>query len=218
MSTIFKCPNCSASIELVNEEDLQCKKCGKRYKNPKYQPETASVAPENKALAQVPAVENKVSADAVAKPVKNADNSSILHCAKEIALAIFKAENSPNALMTESQKGELLRHFSYYLPKKETGNFLLALDGVKQNKFALLMSYQAKSPLYTILFAICGGVFGMDRFYIGDKGAGVCKIIFGLLTFGLWYLIDIFATYKRCREKNLDALYALLSDAPAEAK
>lgn len=210
MSNYFKCPNCKANIEAENVEYLQCKECGKRYKNPKYQPEV-------KAVVKAEPGENTVNTVKTEVPVQNAVNAEATENrseananAKDIAYAIFKAENSLNAPMTENQKGELLRHFSYYLPKDETINFLNALNGAKQDKFALLMSYQPKSPLYTSLFAIFGAMLGMDRFYIGKKSSAIAKIIFGAFTFGIWYLVDIFKTYKKCRQINLDALYALL--------
>lgn len=34
-----------------------------------------------------------------------------------------------------------------------------------------------------------GGI-GVDRFLRGQIGLGVCKLLFGWLTFGIWYLVD----------------------------
>ena len=34
------------------------------------------------------------------------------------------------------------------------------------------------------------GNIGLDRFMRGQIGIGVCKILFGWLTFGIWYLVD----------------------------
>lgn len=203
----IKCPNCQTIIEVGTGEYLECPNCGKRYKNPAYQPQASAEA----ATAQVA----PVAAAQVAAPAKPVENSP----ANEVVVAsVVQKENPASALMTEDQKGELLRHFSWYLPKNETINFLAALNGAKQDKYALLMSYQPKSPLYTSLFAMFGGFLGMDRFYIGSKGSAVCKLIFGIATFGLWYLIDIFVTYKKCRKKNLEALMNLLTVGAVKGK
>ena len=34
------------------------------------------------------------------------------------------------------------------------------------------------------------GGFGVDRFLRGQVGTGVCKLLFGWLTFGIWPLVD----------------------------
>lgn len=36
---------------------------------------------------------------------------------------------------------------------------------------------------------ILGG-FAVDRFIRGQIGVGICKIIFGIFTLGIWYLVD----------------------------
>lgn len=41
----------------------------------------------------------------------------------------------------------------------------------------------------TVLGFFLGG-FGIDRFYLGNIGLGVAKLLVGWLTFGIWPLID----------------------------
>lgn len=55
----------------------------------------------------------------------------------------------------------------------------------------LALQSQMKDPLLSILLSIFIGSLGIDRFYIGDVGLGIGK----LLTAGgcgIWWLIDIF--------------------------
>ena len=55
----------------------------------------------------------------------------------------------------------------------------------------MALQTQMKDPLLSILLSIFIGSLGIDRFYIGDVGLGIGK----LLTAGgcgIWWLIDIF--------------------------
>lgn len=49
---------------------------------------------------------------------------------------------------------------------------------------------------------------------IGDIGLGVAKLLFGWLTCGIWNLIDIFFSYKACKEKNFRKVSEMLSYYP----
>jgi TctA family transporter len=35
------------------------------------------------------------------------------------------------------------------------------------------------------------GIFGVHRFYVGKTGTGILMVLFGWLTFGIWWLIDV---------------------------
>ena len=62
-----------------------------------------------------------------------------------------------------------------------------------------------KDPLLSILLSIFIGSLGVDRFYIGDVGLGIGK----LLTAGgcgIWWLIDIFLIVDATKQKNLEQL------------
>ena len=64
---------------------------------------------------------------------------------------------------------------------------------------------QMKDPLLSILLSIFIGSLGIDRFYIGDVGLGIGK----LLTAGgcgIWWLIDIFLITDATKQKNLEQL------------
>ena len=62
--------------------------------------------------------------------------------------------------------------------------------------------YSDKEYLVAVLFSIFLGYFGVDRFYMGQVGMGIGK----LLTFGgcgLWYLIDIILIATRSSNDSL---------------
>ncbi len=72
--------------------------------------------------------------------------------------------------------------------------------------YSSLAMVETKDPTLTVILSIFLGGIGVDRFYIGDVGLGICKLLFGWITFGLWPLIDIFCSYKKAKIKNMDAL------------
>lgn len=64
---------------------------------------------------------------------------------------------------------------------------------------------QLKDPTTAIILSVLCGAFGVDRFYIGDIGLGIAK----MLTCGgagIWALIDIFIIMDKTRSKNLEKL------------
>ena len=74
----------------------------------------------------------------------------------------------------------------------------------------LALQSQMKDPLLSILSSIFIGSLGVDRFYIGDVGLGIGK----LLTAGgcgIWWLIDIFLIVDATKQKNLELLTYYLS-------
>ena len=84
---------------------------------------------------------------------------------------------------------------------------LLALD---DEKWPMIQMVQFKDPTTALLISIFAGAYGIDRFYIGDTGMGVGKLLTcgGL---GVWSIIDWFLIMGATREKNMqifnNALY-----------
>ena len=66
------------------------------------------------------------------------------------------------------------------------------------------------SSTTTLLLSIFLGGLGVDRFYVGDVGLGIAKLLFGWITFGIWPFIDIFVSYKKARIKTFENIMAVL--------
>lgn len=77
---------------------------------------------------------------------------------------------------------------------------LLTLD---ESKWPSVQMLQFKDPTTALIISIvAGGHLGIDRFYIGDTGLGIAK----LLTcggFGIWAIVDWFLIQGATREKNI---------------
>jgi TM2 domain-containing membrane protein YozV len=83
---------------------------------------------------------------------------------------------------------------------------LVALD---DSKWIAIQTLQFKDPTTTLLISIFAGQLGIDRFFLGDTGMGIGK----LLTcggFGIWAIIDWFLIMGVAREKNMEKLQAVL--------
>lgn len=76
---------------------------------------------------------------------------------------------------------------------------LISLD---DSKWAFVSSLQFKDPTTCLIISILAGSLGIDRFFIGDTGMGIGK----LLTcggFGIWTIIDWFLIQNAAKDKNL---------------
>lgn len=76
---------------------------------------------------------------------------------------------------------------------------LLSLD---DTKWPLVQTLQFKSPDTAQILSVMGQV-GIDRFFIGDTGLGIVKLLTcgGL---GIWTIIDWFMIQGAAREKNME--------------
>lgn len=86
-----------------------------------------------------------------------------------------------------------------------------ALNKANEEKEENLSAVKLYNPIAILIFSIFLGSFGVDRFMLGDVGLGICKLLFGWLTLGIWPLIDIFTCYNKAKEKNLQNLLLALS-------
>jgi len=79
---------------------------------------------------------------------------------------------------------------------------LLQLD---DSKWLLVQTLQFKDPTTSLIISLLGGSLGIDRFYIGDTGLGIGKLLTcgGL---GIWTIIDLFMIMGAAREKNMAIL------------
>jgi TM2 domain-containing membrane protein YozV len=77
-----------------------------------------------------------------------------------------------------------------------------ALEGADDSKWAMLQSVQFKDPTTTLIISILVGSLGIDRFFIGDTGLGIVKLI-TCGGAGIWTIIDWFLIMNAARDKNM---------------
>lgn len=83
---------------------------------------------------------------------------------------------------------------------------LLKLDDSKWN---MIQSIPLKDPQTSLIISIFVGVYGVDRFYIGDTGMGIGKLLTcgGL---GIWAVVDWFQIQTVTRKKNFEKIQPYL--------
>lgn len=78
---------------------------------------------------------------------------------------------------------------------------LLSLD---ESRWGMVQTMQFKDPTTALIISIVGGgSLDIDRFFIGDTGLGIGKLLTcgGL---GIWTIIDWFLIMGATREKNIE--------------
>ena len=96
-----------------------------------------------------------------------------------------------------------------YFPEAQIPFIRQHLLNVDESKEGILHTLQFKDPIISLVLSLLVGGLGVDRFYIGDTGLGIGKLITcgGL---GIWTIIDWFLIMQATREKNMARLLTLL--------
>ena len=96
-----------------------------------------------------------------------------------------------------------------YLPESQILFIRERLLAADDSKEGLLHAIQFKDPMIALVLSLLTGQLGVDRFFIGDTGLGIGKLItcggLGILTIIDWFLI-----MNATREKNFERLLTIL--------
>lgn len=76
------------------------------------------------------------------------------------------------------------------------------LDLMSDKQIFMINSVDFKDPTVALVFSVLVGVLGIDRFYIGDTGLGVLKLITGG-GLGVWWLVDMFVISDKTKKNNI---------------
>ena len=93
-----------------------------------------------------------------------------------------------------------------YIPDERVMSFRNTLLSSNATDLSFVNTIPLKNPTTVLLLSIFLGGLGVDRFYIGDTGLGVAKLLLSGFTFGIWPLVDIFLCYKKAKKQNYNNL------------
>lgn len=114
--------------------------------------------------------------------------------------------------MTNDKIAAITAQFKNDIPNDGSSLILQeVLKGVPDEAYLRIIAIQTKSPPTVLILSICLGVFGVDRFYIGDVKLGIVKLLLGWVTYGLLPLIDIFFCYKKAKKNNYQELMQIVA-------
>lgn len=79
------------------------------------------------------------------------------------------------------------------------------LENLDPDKESILMATEWKNPTIALILALFLGCWGIDRFWLGQPGLGVAKLLTcgGL---GIWGLIDLCTSMGRAKAVNYNKL------------
>ena len=103
----------------------------------------------------------------------------------------------------------LLMTYSKYFPVESMMMIRDRFETMDESKTSMLYTLGLKDPTMALILSIVAGGLGIDRFYIGDTGLGIAK----LLTCGgcgIWTIIDYFLIMNVTKEKNLEKFITVM--------
>ncbi len=112
--------------------------------------------------------------------------------------------------MEKEKVNMILMQYKDSIPNEKIVYLKSALEKADDSSYDNLSMCKTYNITTTILLSVFVGALGVDRFYIGDFGLGICKLLFGWVTFGIWPLVDIFCSYKKTKEKNFNNIITCL--------
>ena len=112
--------------------------------------------------------------------------------------------------LTEQQVEQLIAAYGERVP-------ISCLSSLREMLLSTTMSYsevqvvlmQMKDPIISLILSIIVGSLGVDRFYVGDIGLGIIKLI-TCGGFSIWWLVDILLIMGKKRMKNYEQLTQVL--------
>ena len=80
------------------------------------------------------------------------------------------------------------------------------LEAIDDSKSGMVLGVSLQNPTLILILAI---FTGWDRFFLGDIGLGILKVLtcYGC---GIWWLIDIFSAKKRTYQYNYKKMNEML--------
>lgn len=108
--------------------------------------------------------------------------------------------------MDKNQVDQLMVTLASKVPSESLNQIRQHLEHAQDFNGAQVAIAQMKDPIIVLVISFFLGGLGIDRFYLGDTGMGIGK----LLTAGgcgIWALIDLFLIMGAAKQKNMELLF-----------
>jgi hypothetical protein len=111
--------------------------------------------------------------------------------------------------MNQSRVDSYLIANAKYFESHQVAYLRDKLTSMEDEKLDLLIAVQLREPSFCIMISLAGGSMGMDRFYLGQTGLGIAK----LLTAGgcgIWTIVDWFTAQSNAKRANMENLQRII--------
>ncbi len=95
-----------------------------------------------------------------------------------------------------------------HFPENSLSMIREKLMNISDDKFNTVMCTRFKDTTISLVLSILLGSYGIDRFYLGQVGLGVAKLL-TLGGCGIWAIVDWFLIMGKTRDINLETLNAI---------
>lgn len=122
----------------------------------------------------------------------------------------LQTSEAKTAGLTNQQVEQLIAAYGERIPISCISSFREILQSTTMSYSEVqVVLMQMKDPIISLVLSIVVGYLGVDRFYVGDIGLGVIKLITcgGLY---VWWLVDIFTIMGKTRMRNYEQLSQIL--------
>ncbi|MBR2250498.1 MAG: TM2 domain-containing protein [Prevotella sp.] len=108
--------------------------------------------------------------------------------------------------MDKNQVDQLMVTLASKVPSESLNQIRQHLEHAQDFNGAQVAIAQMKDPIIVLVISFFLGALGIDRFYLGDTGMGIGKLLTGGGC-GIWALIDLFLIMGAAKQKNMELLF-----------
>ena len=116
-------------------------------------------------------------------------------------------------IMEENKVNELMLRYKSFVTSEQLANIRAALLKANDKAYGNVVMVSTKNSLVALCLGLAFGHLGVDRFYLGDVGLGIAKLLtfwgasflsLGLLSpvVGIWIIVDFFLCYSKAKKIN----------------
>jgi len=116
----------------------------------------------------------------------------------------------PEANYVDKQKVDMfIMSNQKYFPSDKIIFLKEKLYRMDESRFSMVSTVDFKEPTTMLIISLFLGSLGVDRFMLGETGAGVLKLLTGGCC-GILTLIDWFSVQKKAKELNFKNIMTLI--------
>lgn len=123
--------------------------------------------------------------------------------------AQMKNEPTPDPKIDQQKVEMYIFSNREYFPSSKLVYLKSQLAKVDDRKFDMISTINLKSPQIITLVSLFLGIFGVDRFMVGNIAIGILKLLTGGLC-GILWLYDFFTISERVKKRNFENIMIIL--------